>query len=570
MKRLITLCILLLTFSAPALAQNTTGTPAAYLPSDVPAYIELRTDSAGLDAYNQLMTLSFQLSGTTNAPADVIDTLLTPTLSSTFPGIDVHQDVLPWLGDEIGLAQINLSASDPSQPTSGQLIVLPIGDNNAAQAFITKFSAGAAPQPVAEVNVYKINNTELAIGTDVIWFGDAPVIDSFLKSPMFQRLTDNPRYQKVRAALPADAAISAYVSGNFLTSTLAEMQNSESSGMPPFAAVLEAALRIHPAQSAAEDALLKSPNIDGIGVALQVSSGKIDATAILSLDAQYPAPTLTTKTAGTALLSLIPGDSFVVFDSYDLSATAPPVAALTYLGPTIGSTFNSIVVSLDTGEVLPTPTPTPSPTPAPPLTADALMAQMQPILAQAQSTMGLSLDQLYSLIDGEYAIAVFPGLGPTLGEALYLQSSDPQKIIDTLDHVSKLILTDPTAGTQLITLSHSTVDGVNVVLIDGTGMSDRPALGILDNNVLFLTTESAVSKVIEAAKTQSPAPPALNFRDSFGDSQEALLYLDPRTIDLYSLRAVRNPLLPISALAGSFDVRDNGLFVLHLTATIGS
>jgi len=305
-------------------------------------------------------------------------------------------------------------------------------------------------------------------------------------------------------------------------------------------------------------------------VAVQVSSGKIDATAILSVNAQYPAPKLTTRTAGSALLSLIPGDSFVVFDSYDLSTTALPVGALAYLGPTIGSTFDSIVANLDTGELLPTPTPTPSPTPAPPLTADALMAQAQPILAQAQSTMGLSLDQLYSLIDGEYAVAVFPGVGPTLGEALYLQSSDPQKIIDTLDHVSKLILTNPANDTQLITLTHSTVDGLDVVLIDGTGLTDRPALGIVNKNVLFLTTESIVSKVIASAKNQSPATPALKWRDKFGDAQEALLYLDPQTVDVYNLRTVRNPPLPISALAGSLDVRDNGLFVLHLTATIGS
>ena len=156
------------------------------------------------------------------------------------------------------------------------------------------------------------------------------------------------------------------------------MEASQPPSMPAFAAIIEAALRLHPAQSAAEDALLQFPSLDGIGLALQVSDGQIDTTAILSLNANYPAPTLTTATAGTALLSLIPGDSFVVLDSYDLSVTTLPLAALTYLGPAIGNIFTNIVTDLNSGALLPTPTPTPSPTPAPPLTADAIIAQVQP------------------------------------------------------------------------------------------------------------------------------------------------------------------------------------------------
>ncbi len=558
--------VLTLTLSTPALAQTTTTSPAAYLPNDVPAYIEIRVDSSGQTALNQLGTLAFQLNGTANTQIDVIDMLVTSALSSSFPGLDVRTDVLPWLGDSVAIA---LSNGD-SETFGSSLFVLPVRDSAGAQAFIAKYMPDVQPQSVAGVNVYQINDTELAMGTDVIWLGATPVIDAFLKSPMFQRLIDNPRYQKVRAALPVDAAVSAYVSGSFLAAAAADMEASQSPDAPSAAAIVEAALRIHPAQSAAEDALLKWPNLDGVGLALQVTDGQIDMTAILSLNAQYPAPTLTNATAGTALLSLIPGDSFVVLDSYDLSVTTIPVAALTYLGPAIGSIFTNIATDLQSGALLPTPTPTPSPTPAPPLTADGIIAQVQPILAQAQSTMGLSLDQLYSLIDDEYAIAVFPGVGPTVGEALYLQSSDPQKIIDTLDHVSKLILTDPTVGTQLLTLSHSTVEGVDVVTVDGAGTSDRPALGILPNNVLFVTMESTVSKVIESANNQSPAAPALNWRNSFGDAQEALLYLDPQTLDLYATRTVRNPPLPLTAVAASFDVQANGLFVLHLIATTGT
>jgi hypothetical protein len=402
-----------------------------------------------------------------------------------------------------------------------------------------------------------------------MWLSSPSGIDALLQAPMFQRLTDNPRYQKIRAALPADTLISVYISGDYLRSSLTSFAPG-SPETPPLTAIAEAALKIHPAQSAAEDALLRQPTLDGVGIALQFSNGQLDATAILSLDTQYPAPTLTTLTAGTALLNLIPGDSFAVVDSYDLTGTLLPVAALAYLGQPVGSVFSTIAANLNTGELLPTPTPTPSPTPVPTLTAADLIAQVQPFLAQAQSTMGLSLADLYSLIDGEYALAVFPGAGPTIGAALYLQSSDPQKIIDTLDHVSKLILTDPASDTQLITLTHTTVDDVDVTLVSEQGMSERFALGILPNNVLFMTTEATVQKVIESANNQSTTTPALNWRDQFGAAQEFLFYLDPRTVDLYVTRAVRNPPLPISALAGSLDVGDNGLFTLHLTLTTGN
>jgi hypothetical protein len=148
-----------------------------------------------------------------------------------------------------------------------------------------------------------------------------------------------------------------------------------------------------------------------------------------------------------------------------------------------------------------------------------------------------------------------------------LQSSDPQRLIDTLDHVSTLILIDPTAGTPLIGVEHQTISGVDVALLGVPGAGERPAIGILGGNTLFVTMESAVAKVISAS-TQPSTTPALNWRDAFGEGQEALLYADIRTIDLYSTRQERVPPLPVSTVAGSLDMRDDGLFVLRLALTI--
>ena len=120
MKRLFALGILLLVFSTPALAQTATTSPAAYLPSDVPAYLEVRMDSSGQTALNQLAALAFQLNGTADTQIDVIDTLVTSAFSSIFPGIDVRKDVLPWLGDSIAIALSNGDSGDlrvkPARP----------------------------------------------------------------------------------------------------------------------------------------------------------------------------------------------------------------------------------------------------------------------------------------------------------------------------------------------------------------------------------------------------------------------------------------------------------------------
>ncbi|MCZ2096156.1 MAG: DUF3352 domain-containing protein, partial [Anaerolineae bacterium] len=205
--------------------------------------------------------------------------------------------------------------------------------------------------------------------------------------------------------------------------------------------------------------------------------------------------------------------------------------------------YTSIVASLD-GSIPPTPTPTPTPTPAPPLAADALIAQIQPIIAQAESLMGMSLDELYGLIGGEYAVAVFPGAGPTIGAALYLYSPDPQRLLDIIDHVSELILTDPVNHTPLVAVGHVSVGGVDVTLLGAPG-ADRPALGIVNGNVLFVTMESMVSRVIASAASQTPPTPALDGAPPSRRSGRALSR--PRTIDLYVVGGQRFPPLPLNA-----------------------
>ncbi len=565
MKHLFIFLVILTAFCAPVIAQDVPADPAAYLSAQTAAYLEIRSDDASLAAFDQQVARLAALSSVP-APAQVG---FTDLLTGIFPaGVDFRADVLPWLADRLAVAFVLPSAGESIQ-SAGIVFVLPIADAAGARTFVEKLAPRVVERDILpDGTVFHYGGTfSMAVNDAAIWLGAPGAVKQVLPGTD-GTLAQNPAYQRVRAALPADALATGYLSGAAVNQSIAEQQPETPPGSPSPAVLLEAALRLHPAQSPAEDALLQFPPLDGAGFAFRASADRLDLTAALSFDTSYPAPTLATATAGAALLDLIPGDSFITFASYDVSLAALPFAGLVYLGPTVSNVFTNIVASLD-GTPPPTPTPTPTPTPAPPLTADAIIAQVQPIIAQAESLMGMSLDELYGLVGGEYAVAVFPGAGPTIGAALYLYSPDPQRILDTLDHVSGLILTDPANGTPLVAVEHQTIDGVDVSLIGTPGAGERPALGLINDNVLFVTMETSVPKVIASASQTAPSP-ALEWRAAFGDGQEALLYLDPRTIDLYSLGRQRVPPLPVTAVAGSLDARADGLFVLNLTVTVPS
>ncbi|MEP7290440.1 MAG: hypothetical protein ABI835_01600 [Chloroflexota bacterium] len=138
MKRLLTVCISLLIFSAPAFAQDATIDPAAYLPADTGIYVEIRTDESSLSTLNLLASFSSSLSRPfAPSPGDVVDSTLTPLLSSLLPGIDARADVFPWVTDRIGISA-EVTAFPGLLPGSSVIFVLPIREPAGAQAFVQR------------------------------------------------------------------------------------------------------------------------------------------------------------------------------------------------------------------------------------------------------------------------------------------------------------------------------------------------------------------------------------------------------------------------------------------------
>ncbi|MEP7290441.1 MAG: DUF3352 domain-containing protein [Chloroflexota bacterium] len=402
--------------------------------------------------------------------------------------------------------------------------------------------------------------------------GSSLRIDRLFSLTAPETLTKYPAYQRIRAALPANASVTAYLNSGALTFAFEVLKSTIGfSEFLPLETLWQAALNLHPLRSAGENALLTLPPVEGIGAAAQLNEGVLDVTAALSVDAQYPAPVLPTASAGSTLLNLIPRDSFFAFASYDISVPAIGFAgvryALTPTGNYYQAIYDNIVREIMMTPTLPIP---PTSTPMPGFTVEALLEQVKPLIRQAESTLGISVDELYPLISGEYAAAVFPNEDAPDAVALYLQSSNPQRLLDALDNASRLILTNPSPVEQLMTLESRPLAGMEVTMVSAPGMDERLALGVLNNSVLFVTTESAAKRVIEAANDPTTPSPSFNLLGHFGEGQEALFYANPRQIDSYPLDETITPLLPLNLLLGALDVRENGLFVLHLAGQLDS
>ncbi len=534
MKRVICFSLILLVLAAPVWAQAAID-PAAFVPSSTPVYLELDTSATGQQAFTAAANLWLGMLGVPYQAPDT-QTALDLVVANRLPAVSAA-DILPWVGNPAALV-LN---EGTSPGISDFAFVLPIADPAGAQAFVDQLREQAFDHGnYGSVTLYYAGVYTVAVGSSVIWLGSAAGVDALFHAAP-ENLTQSPGYQRVRAQLPA-APITGYVNGSWLQDELATLGDQ---GSPSLATVVEAALRLHPIESAFKTALLDGAAIDGLGIAIGADDQGMTADVAFALDAQIEPPD-----APLTLGYLAPADSFVVLDGYDVTTLGASVG-LGYglLVPVRGESFGTIV------DATPPPTPTSPPVPS----AADLIAQVQPILAQGESLAGLSLDDLYRLIDGEYLFAVFPADDGSTGAALWISSSDPTRVVDAVERASKLVLTDP-SGTQLVNVERTTVSGVPVAYVSLPGGGDRLALGSNDTT-LFITTEPFVQQVI-AAPAQSNARA---WAAAFENAQNAALYVAPRALDAIAIQPPRDPALPLTEIDGGLSISSDGVFSLHIT-----
>jgi hypothetical protein len=505
----------------------------------------------------------------------VVDAALNPAVNVTLPNIDFERDIAPWLGgNRVGMAIYgNVVTSTPS-PTD-YVLVLPIADDDAAHAFVVTIT-GDEDLVSLESGViwHDLSPTaSLLIRENAIMIGTPAATEQIANHLDVERLADADWYNNVKSQLPTDPLISGYVNGEWVAAQVAQQEAMSSPDSPSAAVLLEAVLRIHPAESPMEDAFLQFPPFIGAGFAADYADGRLNITAAAAVDATYTAPTLTTETAGAGLLDVIPADSILVFDTYDASILSGFVGYLTLIGPVIGEVFDSIVFQLENPGA-PTPTPTPTPTPLPPPTADDLIAQAQPIIQQAEATLGISLEELYSLISGEFALAVFPtDLSPTAGFgsldprgfAFYLHTSDAERLIEVIEQSNDALSLLLNGSVQSTT---ETINGVEVTFIGMEQGVTRVAYGVLSGDILFFTLDGYHETVLNAANDDLSITQTHGWHsdvyESFGTGQEALFFSDiskyvSMTWSPYNTSTPPN----IGQLILTADFADDGVFLLH-------
>ncbi|MFN8450956.1 MAG: hypothetical protein U0521_20845 [Anaerolineae bacterium] len=565
MKHLFIFLVILTAFCAPVIAQDVPADPAAYLSAQTTAYLEIRSDDASLAAFDQQVARLAALSSVP-APAQVG---FADLLTDIFPaGVDFRADVLPWLADRFAIADRPREQRHNSRFGAD---VRPADCRRRRSARLRR-----EPRAAHRRARHPARRDGVPLRRHLLDGGErrrdlarrAPGAVKQVLPGTDGTLAQNPAYQRVRAALPADALATGYLSGAAVNQSIAEQQPETPPGSPSPAVLLEAALRLHPAQSPAEDALLQFPPLDGAGFAFRASADRLDLTAALSFDTSYPAPTLATATAGAALLDLIPGDT-----------ASSPSPRMTYRWRRSRSLGWCISVR---------PSAMCSPTSSPVWTARHPQRRLLPPRQRPRrrspptpSSPGAADHRAGGVAHGDVAgRAVRAGRRRVRGRRVPRRRSDHRRGTVSVfarpaahpRHARSRFRADPDRSRQRDAAGRRRApDHRRRGRISDRHARRRRASGarLINDNVLFVTMETSVPKVIASASQTAPSP-ALEWRAAFGDGQEALLYLDPRTIDLYSLGRQRVPPLPVTAVAGSLDARADGLFVLNLTVTVPS
>jgi hypothetical protein len=247
------------------------------------------------------------------------------------------------------------------------------------------------------------------------------------------------------------------------------------------------------------------------------------------------------------------------------------VGGLALLGPAIGNTFSTIVNQLQA-----TGTPPPTPTPVPTASPSSIVQQAQPLLQQVATVFGVSVDQLFQDLSGEYAVALFPAPGdnllhiPGASGAIWIQSDDAAGLVGLVN--TGLGNVGTLSSRSHFTSHHTTVNGVDVTFWADTTGSDLLSVGQLDDHVMFVAPAQAaqvVTAVHGNGVAQSANWPGTVVSD-LGSGGEALLYLDPGA--LAQTRGAHNTpgqgLGIFQNIVAGLDLRDNGLFVLRMTGVL--
>lgn len=437
---------LVIAVAAPVHAQDTFD-PAAYVPADAPAYAEITIDPA----LNEL-----SIPGIFSLPPNAFEIFSL----AYFNDSDSLNALLPLVNERAGLTL---------REGGYQVAVFGVTDRAAVQAFLD------ARYPLAsETNNTRIYDYQTGMGDmravltdEVLYIGQTDSVNAALQAG--GRMNVNPGYARVMRALPAGGLIRLYVSP-------AELNRVLPVDLLP---LTQDWLRLNPAQSAAESGFLAAAGIDGFGVSItQDDAGVTTTRAALKFDAIYDEPAAPSPAANQALAEYIPGDVHAVFASNDAAVIAIPLTLLL-----------TDTITLTTGVS----------------TAGLSIDNFTQGVSLLETYVGASLEELYPLINGAYAAAITVTDQREILPMFWLQTRDADRLFEVVENTSARLWSDPN-GTRLIPIARAPIEGFDAITLTNFPEGQRPVLLRLAEDVVALTVDTAVARVIAAVEDSGIQP----------------------------------------------------------------
>ncbi len=275
------------------------GSPAAVIPSDALAYVEVTVDGK-----DPAVTQAFEVARRLPDFA-VLAAAATTRLGAVLGGGHAagFSDVSPWLGRNVALALLNTATS-----TAGSLIVVNVSDRRRAQSFLHSVGAAAHGSYRGRALLAVANGSELTfLGDELVIGQDASVraaIDVFAgASPS---LAGSAVYRRAMAGQGGGSVLDAYASAAGVRRVLADQ-----SGI----------------LGAAGD-LLYQPALQGVAISLTPSQKGASVRIHSALDPALAkvGPGASSPAAFTPTLpALMPAASSLLLDVADLGKVAPQV-----------------------------------------------------------------------------------------------------------------------------------------------------------------------------------------------------------------------------------------------------
>lgn len=534
----------------------------AWIPADFAGFVRLKIDRNTLPSLNlSLFVASFLQPGRVQFDQPAAFSRFFPLTTLDIEDASFDTDVLPWLSGDVVIAYRRFD--DRMHAASADtLLILPTVDlfqSTAAFAHVLKGQDFLKSETYRNLNLFIGDQTAMAFTPGAVMIGAEEVVKAAMdvQAGKGERLIDAPAYARVRAAIPAESRVFAYVDGDDAVKALTLALGSDDSGATLLATLGEV-LRDH--RAGAFETMLLNGGVEALGVGIQPDVLNFSSLAATVVAALPDAPADDSASAfDPSVLTLIPRSAMVVQSGADsVGAFYDATAALP---------LSSFAARLLGGFPLPAAS---ASTSGEPPTADHVRAALDGFQTVLEQIGGVKVeDDLLDHLGGSYAVALLPRpnnpspLTNTPYDLLLVAKvSDGEKALDGASKLAQQMFALPEYAQQ-------TVEGVTFTTLTDTRV-DEPllSLGVVDDT-LVIGTGTAAELALRARGGDNRLINQPRWQAvSDGDTPPSL-YLD--------LNALYNTFLPtaggvatrgVSQLGVNAGYLEDGLYRIQVTITL--